>query len=209
MSVTVITCELVDERDLDTRYLAGKLSPEEAELFEGHFFGCERCWDLVRQGLALQSVFQADAASSASRGRVAAPPRRARRPWWGLAAAAGIAVVALGIWQLGPPPGPSAPNDVLRGEAKPLLVSATAGRTIISAAWPKAPDADMYRVRLYQADGIVAFERETSDTLVSVPVDSISKASRAGEMFWQVQAFDRVRNAVARSDLTRAVLPEP
>jgi hypothetical protein len=55
----------------------------------------------------------------------------------------------------------------------------------------------------------MAFERETSDTFVSVPVDSLAPPALGGPMFWQVQALDRLRNPVARSDLARAVFPNP
>jgi hypothetical protein len=41
-----------------------------------------------------------------------------------------------------------------------------------------------------------------------VPVGSIPQGDH-GEMFWQIQALDRLRNSVAGSDLTRVVIPDP
>lgn len=205
MSRDEITCEIVDGGDLDTRYLAGKLSPEEAEAFEAHFFGCERCWGLVQQGLAVRSAFDAELPARSTAVPARAPG--AGRPWWGLAAAA-VAVVALGVWQIATQREPRFSEDVFRGESAAFLVAATADSARLRAVWRRVTDADVYRVRLYGADGLMAMERETKDTSVSVPLDSIAIARDAG-MFWQVQALDRLRNAILRSDLTRVVLPQP
>lgn len=205
MSINGITCEIVDEGDLDTRYLAGKLTPEEAEAFEAHFFGCERCWGLVQQGLAVRSVFQAD--SSVRSPAVAARPPRPRWQWRGLAAA-GIAAVAFGVWQIGFQRDPSVSEDVFRGERAAIPVAASTDSASLKASWPRVTDADVYRVRLYRADGQMALERETTDTSVAVPVGSVAM-TRDTAMFWQVQALDRLRNPIARSDLTRAAIPQP
>jgi len=208
MSRNGITCELVDQEDLDTRYLAGQLSPEGAEAFEEHFFGCERCWDLVQQGLALRSAFGPDAAAPQLT-RPASVPRKAYGGWWSLAAAAGIAFVAVGVWRSGHLSDPTQPEDVLRGTGTAFVVIANANDAALAAAWPRLAQADVYRVRLYRADGMTAVERETSDTSISVPVDSLGGLGTGSGMFWQVQAFDRLRNPVARSELTRVVLPSP
>jgi hypothetical protein len=204
MSIAEITCELVDERDLDTRYLADRLNPEEAEEFEAHFFGCERCWGLVQQGLAVRSVFDADLPARLP--AVRPKPQRPTRPWWGLAAAA-VAVVALGVWQMGVQRAPGLSEDVFRGGSAAFLVTATADSARLAAAWPRVPEADVYQVRLYGADGGLALEREITDTTVSVPLDSISIVRDSG-LFWQVQSLDRLRNPITRSDLTRAVIPQ-
>jgi hypothetical protein len=116
--------------------------------------------------------------------------------------------VAFGIWWTQLKPGTGLPEDVFRGDGTPLHIVATADSGHLTASWPRVPDADVYRVRLYGADGMMALQREITDTSISIPVDSISKAHDAG-IFWQVQALDRLRNSVAGSDLTRVVLPDP
>jgi hypothetical protein len=209
MSTNEITCAAVDERDLDTGYLAGRLSEEQAEAFEAHFFGCERCWTLVQQGLGVRSAFQPD--SSPGRFSPSVTGRRARTPrrWWGLAAAAGIAAVALGVWRMSDLSGPSRPEDVFRGEDRAFSVSPLASDAALGVSWPRVATADVYRVRLYAADGMLALEREIADTSLSISRDSVATLPGGAEMFWQVQALDRLRNSVAGSDLTRAVLPQP
>lgn len=203
MSTNGITCELVDERDLDTRYLAGRLNPEEAEGFEAHFFGCERCWALVQQGLEVRSALAPDARASHAQ-HEASVPLRIRRGWWGLAAAAVLAVVMLGTWWTGQQPGSGAVEDVLRGGEVPFPVTASVSETALQAAWPRVANADLYRVRLYAADGTLAAQRELVDTSIVLRRDSIP-LPRQANAFWEVQALDHLRQPVARSNLTKAV----
>lgn len=203
MSTIGITCELVDERDLDTRYIAGRLNPEEAEGFEEHFFGCERCWALVHQGVEIRSAL-GPAASAAHPRREAWFLRGARRGWWGLAAAAAVGAVMLGTWWTGQRPGSGATEDVLRGGEASFLVAASGSETALQAAWPRLPNADLYRVRLYTADGTLTAQRELVDTSIELQRDSIP-LPREATAFWEVQALDHLRQPVARSDLTRAV----
>lgn len=206
MSDNAITCELVDDRDLDTRYLAGGLSQEEAEGFEAHYFGCERCWGLVRQGMEVRSAL-GDSGLHAPAGE--AGRRRATYRWWGMAAAAGIVLAGLGLWRFGSQTDPAMPEDVLRGDRAAFVVVPAPAPGAVAASWSRLPGADVYRVRLYSPDGLLILERETSDSFLSVGSHTVSGIPPGGEVFWQVLALDRLRNIVARSDLTRAVLPDP
>jgi len=206
MSIHEITCELVDEEDQDTRYLAGQLSPEGAEAFEAHFFGCERCWGLVQQGLAVRSALGPDAGVPHLE-RGASVPERTRGGWWGLAAAAAVAVVVLGTWWTGQRSGPVPTEDVLRGEEVPFLVTTSGSETALQAAWPRLANVDLYRVRLYAADGTLAAQREQVDTSIVLPRDSIP-LPRQATAFWEVQALDHLRQPLARSDLTKAVMSD-
>jgi hypothetical protein len=207
MSADEINCELVDSGDLDTRYLAGRLSPEQAEAFEAHFFGCERCWGLVQQGLAVRAAFQPVTSSTASSSSRLSTATTTRHRWWGLAAAAGLAAVVLGVWRMGDPSVRGRPEDAFRGDARTFRVTAAADAPALKASWSPVTDADVYRVRLYSADGVLALERETSDTTLSMLLDTIPASLRGAKLFWQVQALDRLRNPVIRSDLIPAVVP--
>jgi CHAT domain-containing protein len=48
----------VEENDLVGRYVAGKLPEEEAEAFEAHYFGCERCWSEVRAATEVRAAME-------------------------------------------------------------------------------------------------------------------------------------------------------
>jgi len=47
-----------------------------------------------------------------------------------------------------------------------------------------------------------------SDTTVTLVVSALDKLAPGAEAFWEVQALDRLRNPIARSELTRAALPD-
>jgi hypothetical protein len=213
MSTNGMNCELVDQNDLDTRYLSGSLSDEEAEAFEAHYFGCERCWGLVQQGLAVQAAHES-AAPQAIRPSSPALPRPSStgpalrpRAWWGLAAAAAVVLTIVGVRQLGPDRTTEVQQDVLRGGTAEFVVTPVLKQGLVTAAWPRIPEADVYRVRLYNPDGTLAAGSEIADTVISLRVDSLPALRPGTEVFWEVQALDRLRNPIARSDLTRAVLP--
>ena len=78
-----LDCTLVDEQDLVSRYIGRRLSPDEAETFEEHYFGCERCWAEVKAGAEVKAS-------------LAPPSPIARWRWQPLAIAAAIALVAFG-----------------------------------------------------------------------------------------------------------------
>lgn len=207
MSATEITCEHVDQEDLDTRFLAGRLSPQEAETFEAHFFGCERCWGLVQQGLAIRSALGPDATAPPLAG-VASISRKPPSRWWALAAAAALAVVVVGTWWPGQRSRPAPSEDVLRGGEAPLPVIASGSRTALQAAWPRLANADLYQVRLYSAEGTLVAQREVRDTSIELLRDSIPLPPQA-PAFWDVQALDHLRQLVARSALTEAKTSDP
>jgi anti-sigma factor RsiW len=193
MSDLVMTCVRVEDEDLDTRYLAGRLSEPEATAFEEHYFGCERCWALVQQGLALQGAMAGTAPSSV---------RHARRSWWGLAAAGALAA-GIGLWLVVARP-IEPPADSIRGRASITVRAATDGRAA-SAVWAPVAGADIYHVRLFAADGALLYQRRLADTAIAIPLDSTPSAT--GGAFWDVEALDRMRDPVGRSELTRAALP--
>ena len=97
----VFDCTAVEDQDLVSRYLARKLSPEEAEAFEEHYFGCDRCWAEVQRATELRAALESGAGLGAKQ-EAAVPSRVIRGPWrtWApLAAAAGIAIaVGLGLF---------------------------------------------------------------------------------------------------------------
>jgi CHAT domain-containing protein len=90
-----LDCTLVDEQDLVSRYIGRKLSPEEAETFEEHYFGCERCWGEVKTGAEVRAAVPDERATvPASHGTVVKGPWRTIAL---LAVAAAVAIAAAGI----------------------------------------------------------------------------------------------------------------
>ncbi|HEY7635350.1 MAG TPA: zf-HC2 domain-containing protein [Gemmatimonadales bacterium] len=197
MSADLVTCERVDESDLDTRYLAGTLSEEEASAFEEHYFGCDRCWALVQQGIAARAGLVSEAKAKRTRPRV--------RAWWGLAAAAAIAAIGIGLWRWTIPPAGQSAVTAVRGRGT-LVLQPSATSAGAAVAWSPVSDADVYRVRLYSSDGTLLKEREVSDTSLNVPLDSIPHLSPGAKAYWDVEALNRVREPVGRSQLAEAVL---
>lgn len=202
MSTNGMSCGLVDEGDIDSRYLAGSLTEEEAEAFEAHFFACQRCWDLVQQGLSVRAAFEGSSAPSEQTRR-----RAPFSPWWGLAAAAAVVVTVVGIRRAGSGRETDIAGEVPRGGEAVLSVHPTAGKGAVMAAWPKLPGADVYRVRLFTADGTLVLGREVTDTAITLEQDVLTGIPSGGPAFWEVQALGPLREEIARSDLTKAVLP--
>ncbi|MGE0552090.1 MAG: zf-HC2 domain-containing protein [Gemmatimonadales bacterium] len=193
MDEPTITCDRVDALELDTRYLAGTLTDEEAEAFEAHYFGCDRCWGLVRQGSEIRA---AGADAVAGPARAAGARRWTRWSWIPLAAAA-----AALLWVATGDRGGIAtdPGDTVRGDGDSLMVRSESDPAGIAAAWRAVPAASTYLVRLFEADGTLRWERRLKDTTVSIARDSLPGAS--GALFWQVQALDPVGATLVRSAL--------
>jgi hypothetical protein len=189
--VTPVTCAIVDERNLEARYLAGQLSDAEAEAFEAHYFGCDRCWGLMQRALEVRA-----ASVPALRSRT-----RRWRAWWPLAAAAALAAVLL-PWRQ------KAPDDSVRGTPNALELIASVQDHELGVVWRRIPDADIYRVRLYAGDGERLFGQETTDTSTSVSIARLQVPRDSRRVLVQIEALDRLRRPLARSALMPVQLPE-
>jgi hypothetical protein len=193
-----MTCDFVDQHDLDRRYIEGRLSEAEAAAFEEHFFGCERCWQLVKGGAGVRAGLQASPAISSG---------RASLPWKPLALAAGIVVVALGAWRVIASRS-AAESDGFRGTGDSLTVNATFSSGTLRLHWPSAQGATGYRVRISQSDGSLLFSRDVSDTSLVLAVDSLPAPAPGASLYLDVQGFDDLRQPVARSPLV-PLSPQP
>jgi hypothetical protein len=190
MGETTITCASVDERDLDTRYLAGALGEAEAEAFEAHYFGCDRCWGLVRDGNAIRAALSPAGAGAR---------RRARWPHalrWGIAA--GLAVVAAGIALWPRPPGSQPADTTVRGgEVRAIAVAARRSSDSLTLSWSHVDRAERYRVRLFSGQGDLVLERASVDTALTLPSAALPGGGGAAE----VTAEDRLHLPLGRSGL--------
>jgi hypothetical protein len=198
MSVAPLTCADVEARDLESAYLADRLSPDDASAYESHYFACDRCWTSLRLATEARAAFAAPFAA----------PRPAHR-WraWGLASAATL-VIAVGGVMLGRRDAPVA-DGTLRGPVAVLTIHSSLVGDTLAVVWTAPPDADRYRVRLFRADGVVLVEREIGDTSLSIPLASLDPAARSAALYWQVQAFDRMRLPLAGSALVPTAPASP
>jgi hypothetical protein len=214
MEPTQITCTRVEEDDLDARYLAGTLSEEEAEAFEEHYFGCERCWSSVQRGLDVRAANAPVGREAPARapvliveqGAAERPALAPRRRWWPIAIAASLVIVAVGLWSrddqsLVPT------TDVLRGPTDSIrAVASVDGRTLL-VTWPPKSGADRYGVRLQRSDATVVIERVIADTSFAISRDSLVRVTDGESVYWEVRALDALRRTIARSRLVPTVVP--
>jgi anti-sigma factor RsiW len=129
---------------------------------------------------------------------------RMRRQLW-MTAAAAAAVLLVFVW-------PRDGIDLREPQHRDAPVTATVAPravapigsvdTVPALVWASVPYADDYRVRLFDREGSVIWERETTDT-VAAPSGAVTL--RAGQpYYWRVEArtgFDRV----ASSDLVEFI----
>ena len=191
MSKQPMTCEFVDQHELDRRYVAGRLSEPEAAAFEAHFFECDRCFGLVKGGAGVRSAL-------AHRG--ALPADRPRPRWMPLAIAAGLGLVALGTWQAIGPRQPG-DDDAIRGSEDSLAVRSDLASGFWRVGWPAVAEATSYRVRVFAEGGLLLLTKEVTDTVLALPADSLAALGGASALYLDVEGFDLLRRPVARSPL--------
>ena len=199
MSDPTADCPFDEDVDIEARYLSGRLSEEEAEAFEAHYFACDRCFALVQRGAEIRATESSSPSVSARR----------RRAWWpSLATAAGL-ILAAGIWRTLPNEAPHSPaaaasdSNVLRGAGTTVALRATASDSTLFATWSPVERASSYRVRLLGEDGSLLTEHEVSDTNARLAVP-LRDGRRAAPVYVQVQALGPLHEIVAASPIARA-----
>lgn len=109
--VLELDCRSVEERDLVSLYVMNKLSEADAEAFEKHYFGCERCWDEVQRATEVRAALAGSGAPSKAKHQTNA--KLLHGPWPRLrpilVAAAVLAAVAVGVVLVGRRSSPSSP----------------------------------------------------------------------------------------------------
>lgn len=76
-----LDCNAVEEQDLVSRYVGRKLSPEEAEAFEEHYFGCDRCWAEVQAATEVRAALAEEHAGERRKPEQAQPGAVIQGPW--------------------------------------------------------------------------------------------------------------------------------
>lgn len=199
-----LNCPYGPDSDIDARYLAGTLSPEESEAFEEHYFGCDRCFAAVQRGNEIRAAMSAAADTGVT---PIAGRRRRFSSWQPALLAAGLVIIAVGIRQVsGRRPATAttedpSPVDASRGAPSQLTLKSHATSTALAAAWSPLTTARSYRVRLLATDGSLLFERETTDTVVMLSRDLVRDET---PVYWEVLALDALRGVVASSQVVQA-----
>ena len=200
MNVNEIDCHYTKEHDLAARYLNGGLSRPEAEAFESHFMDCPRCWDEIESAGELREAFghpYAEVKSTAAR-------RSPRGDLWTLlAAAAVVAIMAIGLGRLGQPLQSLPEARVARGANRDTLEltvrPGSPGSVILQ--WPPHPGARTYLVEVLRSDRIPVLKSETSDTKLSLDVSALPPSPTGVSFIARVKALDIMRQVVAESEL--------
>lgn len=180
----VLTCDQVDERDLEAAYIAGRLPDSDAEAYEAHVFACDRCW----------AVLQTAQAVAAAR-HPALSAQRPGLPRW-LALAAGITALVAGTWWVSATRQPLAP-EALRGVEDSIAVQLEATDAGLALRFGAFPGADRYRIRVFSPTGELLAERETPDTTLEVSLDREPPTA----LLIEVTALDLLREPLASSGL--------
>ncbi len=194
----MIDCPKGTERDLASRYLAGKLGEEEAVAFEEHFFACASCREDVERGSELRVVLGKEPIVAAIR------PARARLTWLPLAAAAAIAFVGLGVWQMTRRSAGEPGRSVMRSTLPEVLeLKASAGPAgSIELTWSPHPDAASYSVHVLAADDSSVWKAKTTEPRLTIASGVLPAPDGVTPLSVEVEAFDSMGQAVAKSELT-------
>jgi hypothetical protein len=196
-----IDCAWVEGQDLVARYIGGRLGEPEAASLELHFAACERCWAEIHAAAGIRAARGLDVFAAPS----AAKPRATRDAWTVLAAAAAVAMMAVGLGQLTQRPEVSASDPVWRGsrmEALPLIIDSNPSGQL-ALRWPSHPEAEVYVVEIFASDGSTVWERETSETSVSLEVGTLAESEPGISFSATVEALDATRQTIARSKRIR------
>jgi hypothetical protein len=169
------------------KYLAGRLDEAEAEAFEERLFADENLAAEVERALEIRAAAAPAAPAVAARPRAAKPPRRA---WFALAAAAGAAVLAVGVvWLQRPPPEP-----VFRGVEQRMDLTVEAGAGTVRARWPAVAGAVGYEVQIFGRDGGLLQTVETREPAATIELPGAAPASI------EVTALDDLGQVLQRSE---------
>jgi len=193
-----MSCQDVEDKSLAPSYLAGELSTHDAEAFEQHYLGCDRCWSDVRTASELRAALGKPAVVPAQ--------EQARSSTWSLlAAAAVVAFAAVGVWQITRQSPTSTPSRVLRGGAMDQL-SVTAAPLPggkLELRWSAHDEAQMYRVEVLRSDGLPAWKRATRQTRMILDSKSLPPIPPGMSLLTRVDVLDAMGQVVARSAMTQ------
>jgi anti-sigma factor RsiW len=175
-------------------YLAGRLDAAEAERFEERMFADDALAAEVQRALEIRAA----TLHTGEQRRTGGPPRRVL---FALAAAAGAAVLAVGLVVLQSPPA----TPVFRGVEQRMGLEVEVEGGALRARWQPIAGATGYELQVFASDGRLLQSLETDGATAAVdlgaPADSASAPA-----FIEVSALDELGQTLQRSD--RLALPD-
>ena len=175
-------------------YLSGRLGAADAELFERRMFEDDELAAEVERALEIRA---ATLPASIKR-RTSGPSRRV---WFALAAAASVAVLAVGIVSLQPLPAPT----VFRGVEQRMGLEVEVEGGALRARWQPIAGAAGYELQLFAQDGRSLRSLETDDAAATLDLGAPADLG-AAPAFIEVSALDELGQTLQRSD--RLALPD-
>lgn len=161
-------------------FVDGSMTGEERASIDAHLSACPECRAEV---------------VDVSRIVRTAPPARGVSPrlWIPAAAAAALALLWAAPRAMREDGAPQHREEAVTMTVAPRpIVPVGAVDTVSVLVWSSVPYANSYRVRLFDADGTVMWEREASDTVAAIPGSIALQPQRL--YYWRVEAhtgFDR------------------
>lgn len=171
-------CEYA-QSDVPVQYLTGTLTSQAVQVFEAHYFVCDRCWRELEVATVL-------------RPRIIRRTRRFALP----AAAAAIAVVMLSAYVVTQRARVDDPV-VMRSPARaPLVLTAAREGNSVSLQWPAVPGAASYGMAVYDSEGTLLQQLSTTS-----PASTIALPAAPPRLFVRVDAVDPAGRQLATSSL--------
>lgn len=188
-------CLYDDDDDLLRKYAAGKVTESEAETFEAHLFGCDRCRTELEQAMAIRAAMQEPSRGSLLRWRFPSVIS--------VAAAAAVIVLVVGLWQWRSHD-ETVMQPVRGAERGELAATAQLTRGVLNVTWKAIPSAREYAVQLFTGAGTPLQSVRTSDSKASLPLGSVPSGA---PLYWRVQAMDENGVVISSSQLQRIAHP--
>jgi hypothetical protein len=198
-----VDCDWIEQNDAVSRYVGGRLGDGEIEGFETHCLTCERCWSELRAAVELRHAAGVEFVAPPVR------PRSDRNLWPLLAAAAALAVMAVGLRDLTRRTEEVPRETTYRSAAVPVLalVVRPSGPGELEISWTPVADADSYALEILSSDGSTVLERETRTTSFRLDAASLPEAAPGNPFFATVEARDSMQQLLARSERTKLSRP--
>jgi len=192
-----LNCGWVDDRDLVGLYLAGRLSEPDAERFEEHVMGCSACAAELGRGADLRRAFGARLFTQPEH-----VPARTGFDFWTLAAAAAaVAVMAVGIAQVSGRVGHAPQPEVVRGGVARAFdfTAAAAGNGEVVVTWRRVPGASTYRIEIIRSDGEPVLTSETTDDRVEINVGALPPRPSGASLLARVEGRNALGQVIAET----------